>query len=63
MTTDYEYKGYHIESDASGKLAAVRVYGRGDELVYETTSLDKAMRWVDAYRDGVHWAMSEAIKR
>ena len=60
----FDYKGYKLVAGlSSNKLTGiVRVFDTRfpkQPAVYRTTSLDLAMRWVDAYRDGQHWAVEE----
>lgn len=61
--TSYDYKGYKL-SVASENPPLVQVFDprfSGPAADYETTSLDLAMRWVDAYRDGVTWAVQAKL--
>lgn len=65
IPTFYDYKGYCLAVDVTAYGAptgTVRVLDKAShDLTFTTTSLDKAMRWVDAYRDGVQWAVSEKL--
>lgn len=57
----YDYKAYSLHV----QQGIVRVYDPrfpNDSEVYQAPSLDQAMRWIDAYRDGQHWAMQAALK-
>ena len=56
-----DYKGYTIATSTKPNPEAY-VYDRqdwreGKPHVYATTSLDLAMRWIDAYRKGEQWAV------
>lgn len=58
------YKGY-VMTGSMGEdgVGDVRVYHPDSPLpFYKTTSLDRAMRWVDAYRDGVIWAVQARLR-
>ena len=56
LPTFYDYKGYRLAVDTSHRSAHyghVCVWSSDNlDLCYCATSLDKAMAWVDAYRDG-----------
>lgn len=58
----YNYKGYMVRTVQSTK-DPVRVYPPSCFLnpMYCTTSLDEAMRWIDAYRAGAQWAVNARI--
>jgi hypothetical protein len=60
----FEYKGYRL--DTNEQLCTVAVFHPNSSCVfnaeYRTTSLDEAMRFVDAYRDGVTWAILAAVE-
>ncbi len=56
------YKGYKIRTsinaDFSNPVAAIYlITPRRDVKVFSTTSLDLAIKWIDAYRAGEHWAV------
>ena len=55
----HDYKGYRL----TRLTTTVTVYLPGCFLnpQFRTTSLDKAMRWVDAYRDGQQWAVEAVL--
>lgn len=58
----YEFQGYVIRVDT--KLdKPVRVHHTSCFLnpLYKTTSLDEAMRWVEAYRKGYQWAVAACL--
>ena len=59
----YDYHGYKITvRTTDGLTGAVAVFDpRYKRLppLYKTTSLDQAMRWIDAYRDGAQWAVKD----
>lgn len=60
------YNGFTITSRLVNNIGRVAVYDprfKRDPAIYSTSSLDLAMRFVDAYRDGVAWAMNEAFER
>jgi hypothetical protein len=62
----FDYKGYKLVSGLSPNnlIGLVRVFDTRfpkQTAVYQTTSLDLAMRWVDAYRDGQHWAVEARV--
>jgi hypothetical protein len=64
MISGFDYKGYKLISRLSpnGLIGIVLVYDTRfpkQPARYRTTSLDLAMRWVDAYRDGQTWAVQE----
>jgi hypothetical protein len=57
----HDYKGYRLRVVPTGinrLTSTVTVYWPGCFLnpLFRTTSLDKAMRWVDAYIKGEQWA-------
>lgn len=57
----YDYKGYRLRMTPTGitrLTGTVTVYWPGCFLnpLFRTTSLDEAMRWVDAYIKGEQWA-------
>ena len=55
----YNYEGYDLVANDSVH-PPVCVYDSRfatDPAVYRTTSLDRAMRWVDAYVKGEQWAV------
>ncbi len=55
----YNYNGYKltVRKDQEQPVAVFDPRFPRDPALYNTTSLDKAMRWVDAYRDGQQWAV------
>jgi hypothetical protein len=63
MTTSmYDYNHYKITvrlapDGLSGLVAVFDPRYPRDGALYRTTSLDHAMRWIDAYRDGQQWAV------
>ncbi len=65
MTTlPLTYKAYEIVTLDGAEPTVVAVHDprfRRNRPIYRTTSLDKAMRWIDAYRDGQAWATQDAI--
>ena len=56
----YDYKGVKIEPGLNG---TVKVFWPSCFLnpIYVTTSMDLAMRWVDSYRAGHHWALAARL--
>lgn len=60
MATPYAYKGIRIEVTPP---STVKVFWPDCFLnpVYITTSLDLAMRWVDAYKTGEQWAVDARL--
>ena len=53
------YKGFKVTTRMRDGVPSVEVFDprfKRDPALYKTTSLDLAMRWVDAYRDGAVWA-------
>jgi hypothetical protein len=60
------YKAYKLVSRAApdGMSAQVEVFDpryKRDPAIYRTTSLDLAMKWVDAYREGQQWAIKTKV--
>lgn len=57
--TSVPYHGYVLKvlSEEPPKVQVFDPRFSGPAADYETTSLDLAMKWVDAYRDGVTWAV------
>jgi hypothetical protein len=63
MPAMYDYKRYKLTvrpapDGLSGQVDVFDPRFPRDPSLYRTTSLDLAMKWVDAYRDGQQWAMS-----
>jgi hypothetical protein len=60
------YKGYeltaHLGADGKSLVDVFDPRYPQDSSLYRTTSLDRAMRWVDAYRNGAVWATQEMSK-
>jgi hypothetical protein len=57
--TLYTHEGYEMAVRSNGTVNTVDVYDpryTHAPAVYSTTSLDKAMRWIDAYIAGAQWA-------
>jgi hypothetical protein len=54
----YDYKGYKLLANAADSIVTV-VLRR--EVIMQTTSLDKAIRFVDGYIIGEHWAVQDAV--
>jgi hypothetical protein len=59
----YDYNGYKITvrpapDGLSGQIDVFDPRFPRDPSLYRTTSLDLAMKWIDAYRDGQQWAVS-----
>lgn len=56
------YKGYHLLARGVGQVS-VEHPGPNSlaAALYRTTSLAKAKRWVDAYRDGRAWAVQACL--
>jgi hypothetical protein len=59
----FEYKGTVLQTNSNPDKPEVKVFWNSCFLnpVYKTTSLDLAMRWVDAYRAGQHWAVEAKL--
>lgn len=58
------YKSFKISARMRDDVPEAAVFDPrypGDPALYKTTSLDEAMRWVDAYRAGAIWADQEAL--
>lgn len=55
----YDYEGYKLHANAADRVVTV-VDPRTSEALLQTTSLDRAMRWVSAYRRGDQTAV-EAV--
>lgn len=55
--TMHTYNGYKITVRDGGVAVFDSRYPR-DPALYRTTSLDLAMRWVDAYVKGEQWAQA-----
>jgi hypothetical protein len=64
MAAIYTYHGYKltVRTDQTPPVAVFDPRVPRDPAIYKTTSLDEAMRWVDAYRDGLQWAIDERLK-
>lgn len=63
-TTMYTYHGYKITVRPAPDGLSGRIDVFDDKLrpsIYSTTSLDLAMRWIDAYRDGQQWAVNAKL--
>lgn len=57
------YKAFLIDSAGEPTSPNVRVFDprfRGGPI-YRTTSLERAMNWIDGYRDGFTWALNLAL--
>ena len=66
-TSTFKYEGYAITSrmGADG-IGVVQVFDPRDKhgpVIYATTSLDRASKWVDAYIAGQQWAVDERLDR
>lgn len=59
MTAMYDYNGYKltVRKDQTPPVAVFDPRFPRDPALYRATSLDDAMRWVDAYRKGEQWAV------
>jgi hypothetical protein len=53
----YTYKGYKIVVRDNGKVTVAVEHSTRQRHLHTATSLDLAMKWVDAYRAGHHWAV------
>jgi hypothetical protein len=58
----YDHEGYKITvrpapDGLSGQVDVFDPRFPRDPSLYRTTSLDLAMKWIDAYREGVAWAV------
>ena len=58
----YDFKGYKLAVDQSQTLAVTVIAPSRPTPIFKTTSLDEAMRWVNAYRDGVIWAVQAKLE-
>ena len=65
MLAMYEYNGFKVtvREDKSPPVAVFDLRYPRDPALYRDTSLDLAMRWIDAYRKGEHWAVSAAVRK
>jgi len=56
--TRLDYKGMALQTNRNPDKPEVKVFPNSCFLnpLYVTTSLDLAMRWVDAYQKGEQWA-------
>jgi len=63
MTAMYDYNGYKltVREDKTPPVAVFDLRYPRDPALYKTTSLDEAMRWVDAYRKGEQWAVDARL--
>lgn len=54
----FDYKGMRVQTNGNPTKPEVKVFWNSCFLnpLYVTTSLDLAMRWVDAYQKGEQWA-------
>ena len=61
--TRLDYKGTALQTNGNPDKPQVKVFWNSCFLnpVYVTTSLDLAMRWVDAYRQGQQWAVDARL--
>ncbi len=57
------YNGFKITTTPPNVVKVFDVRFKRDPALYQTTSLDKAMKWVDAYRDGHQWALDALDQR
>jgi hypothetical protein len=60
----FTYNGYKVTSRLVNNVGEVAVYDPRYKTLpplYKTTSIDLAAKWIDAYRDGQHWAV-EAVR-
>lgn len=58
----HTYNGYKITTRMVAMVPEAAVFDPRyprDPGLYKTTSLDKAMRWIDGYRNGEIWATME----
>jgi hypothetical protein len=57
-TTRLDYKGMKLQTNGDPNRPQVKVFWPSCFLnpLYVTTSLDLAMRWVDAWQRGEQWA-------
>lgn len=64
MVNRFEYEGTTIQTNGNPKKPVVKVFWKSCFLdpVYVTTSLDLAIRWVDAYQEGQVWAVQDRLK-
>jgi hypothetical protein len=61
----YTYNGHKITVRGTEDLPEVAVFDARfpkNDALYKTTSLDLAMRWVNAYLAGEQWAVSEKLE-
>lgn len=63
MTSRFDYKGLQVETNNNPQKPLVRVFWKSCYLnpLYKTTSLDLAMKWIDAYQRGDHWAVAARL--
>ena len=59
----FEYKGVVVQTNGNPDKPQVKVFWNSCFLnpLYVTTSLDLAMRWVDAYQAGHQWAVETRL--
>ena len=59
----FDYKGLQIETNGNQLKPAVKVFWNSCFLnpLYRTTSLDLAMRWIDAYQADQQWAVEAKL--
>jgi len=62
----FTYKGYTIyttinDDNSDARATVYESYPRRIVLRFQTTSLDLATQWVDAYRKGEHWAVEAEL--
>lgn len=59
----FDYKGMVVQTNGNADKPQVKVFWNSCFLnpLYVTTSLDLAMRWVDAYQKGEQWAVEAKL--
>lgn len=59
----FDYKGMRVQTNGNPDKPEVKVFWNSCFLnpLYVTTSLDLAMRWVDAYQKGEQWAVEAKL--
>lgn len=59
----YSYSGYKITVRGEGDVDVFDARFPRNPSLYKTTSIDRAAKWIDAYRAGELWAVQDALPR